>query len=303
MKEQGKYYNPNYPDTSNEWTRKWDKSWLLNKDMYLLYRGTEQERKSTYKIRMMYRLVLTVIPIFIVVAVIFMAIKKSLLSGHIAFTLKDIGWTSFLIGFIFLIFKWGDKILLLTAICLFAIPIYLWLKNPTLTGMIIVYLISLSQSVIYVIYLYNLFSLKKFDEFYFCSTYDKLLKERNDESIITKENTPNIIARVGYRFSLVGIADVVASAYYGAASRIVISKTQNQLTSIFKIKFFRMSVMYPVLYKYKSGWFESSNDITKPKLFLSNICMIISLISIFVMVWIMTMETAHYILAKFGIYF
>ncbi|MBK2110119.1 hypothetical protein [Francisella tularensis] len=301
MEQKGKYYNPKYPDTSNDWTRNWEKSWLLNKDMYLMHRATEDERKRIYKIRMMYRVVLT-LPLILI---LFFSFYKSYeyFVNYQAIKIKFLIFDVCLLLTIALIFKWGDKILLLSAICLFAIPIYLWLKNPTLTGMIIVYLISLSQSAIYVIYLYNLFSLRKFDEFYFCSIYDKLLNEKNDESIVTKENTPNLIKRLGYGFSLVGIADVIASSYYALASRIVISKTQNQLTSIFKIKFFRMSVMYPVLYKYKSKWFESSNDITKPKLFLSNICMIISLISIFVMVWIMTMETAHYILAKFGIYF
>ena len=59
---QGKFYNSEYPETSNEWTRKWDKSWLLAKDKYLLNFGSEKERKDSYRHRMFRVFVLLFLP-------------------------------------------------------------------------------------------------------------------------------------------------------------------------------------------------------------------------------------------------
>lgn len=167
MEQQGKYYNPKYPNTSNDWTRKWDKSWLLRKDIFFLKYASEEMRRNIYKNRL-YKLILSLF--------VFYTVSYSFLNDYLNIVTIIISLTIFvrynnILYFVLNIF-----------IC-FVIP-YGLLNNVVFSGSesdfligVLLSLILLTYGIFYMIYFVSLLSLKKVDIQFFDKVYKLCINE------------------------------------------------------------------------------------------------------------------------------
>lgn len=172
MEQQGKYYNPEYPETSNEWTRKWDKSWLLRKDEFLLKYATEEQRIMSFK---------TFRNRFILGFFVFFLILYSQQYTY-GLELKVIIPIQIILAILFIRFPNILYLILSMIICLF-LPMYL-ISNSYDQELIYKVLLLLSAiillmyGVIYLLYFCFLF-FTQIDSL-FCDFFEKILNERDN---------------------------------------------------------------------------------------------------------------------------
>lgn len=289
MEQQGKYYNEKYPDTSNEWTRNWDKSWLLAKDKYLLNFGSEKERKDSYRHRMFRIFVMLFIPQILLLLPYGLNIYTMMIS---------------ILGYIIGCRLYFLLISVFNILLFIVLPIYVFLH----LGEQIHYFLSffayffLVQGSCFVIYTFYKFYLKEFDDRFFSNIYKKLLNSENQGDKFINLNTgvdtkyTRLKKAIIILFSKMYI-DIGAGFVFIRLYKI---KKNNFLIELFKIEYFRLVFVYGWLYLFRRDIFiESINknpikQITYFTLFIN--------VTSFIFIWTMiSMMVLGFMFKIFGV--
>lgn len=239
MAEYDKYYNPEYPETSNEWTRKWDKSWLLSKDKYLLNFGNEKERKDSYRYRMFRVFVLLFLPQIALLLPFGLNIYTVLIS---------------ILGYVIGCRLYFLLVSIFNILLFIVLPIYVFLH----LGEQIHYFWSffayffLIQGICFVIYAFYKVYLKEFDTIYFRDLYKSISKKDDPNSnFIRVDESKKILTVITFFFK---------GRYLDMCSVFVFIKPyigkvkKNILLELIKIEYFRLVFAYGWIYLFREDF-------------------------------------------------
>ncbi|AJI53747.1 hypothetical protein [Francisella philomiragia] len=297
MEQQGKYYNPKYPDTSNDWTRNWEKSWLLRKDKYLLGYASEKERKTVIKVEK-YTLFFFA---FAMLGILSFFSKENIMYIGDIFASNPLPYWLDICLFLFILirFTW-IYYFIMSMLCFIMFPIYsLIFFDYTINNSYVpflFYIFLLIQGFNYIVYYFNRVYLRQFDDvifddvakLYINSNLEKDLKE----AFITKISKNKIMI---YLFDMRPLSSLL---YF---FRLSVSSVNNILIQTFS----RFSAEYNWLYFLKKDMVDkllSDKNVRKP-VFSKLICFVMlfsSLLSTIVLFVLFVFTVKGYILRVFS---
>ncbi|MBK2108962.1 hypothetical protein [Francisella tularensis] len=264
MEQQGKYYNPKYPETSNEWTKKWDKSWLLRKDIFFLKYASEEMRKNVYKNRL-YKLILSLF--------VFYTVSYYFLNDYLNIVTIIISLMIFV--------RYNNILyLVLNFFLCFVVP-YGLISNVVFSGSesdfligVLLSLILLTYGIFYMIYFVSLLSLKKIDIQFFDKVYKLFINENFKselkDSIKKVYLKKKILKFLFEKFMFKSNLDIIS------LDSVILSCDKKY--SIWVSEVIRLSYLYHCIYLVKGNEFFEGNVLIFPKIRLCYV-FIISLLT------------------------